>query len=293
MRHFILFVGIFLLASNAFSQSKKAEKDKETSSLLWEISGNGLRQPSYIFGTIHMICPDDFIWSTAIDSAINKVSQICFEMNIADPKVSGKVGMSMLNPKGKLLSDYFKEADYEFVHKTFKDSLHFSIETFKTMKPAVLQMLFATSLLNCSQPKSYEEVIKAIGTKQGKTFTGLETAEEQISFMSVFESDSSIQGLITYLKNIHGSKQEWAQLVSAYQSKDLNQIELVMQQAQLSAKEETVLLNNRNQAWVDRIKKELKNSPTFFAVGAAHLCGKQGMISLLKQQGYSLKRIQL
>lgn len=292
MRQFSMLVGIIMLSIQAVSQTKNVDKNKEQSSLLWEISGNGLSQPSYIFGTIHMICADDFIWSPVMDSTIKNVSQICFEMNIADPKIATKVGMSMMNPNGKLLSDYFNEADYKFVNRTFKDSLNISIETFKTMKPAVLQMLFASSLLQCPQTKSYEETIKEIGLKQGKTFTGLETAEEQISFMSVFESDSSIQGLITYLKDIHGSKQEWAQLVAAYQSKDLKKIEQVMQQAKLSAKEETTLLSNRNQAWVERIKKEMSNGSTLFAVGAAHLCGNGGIIYLLRQQGFTLSPIE-
>ncbi len=287
MRQFTMLVGIIMLSIQAVSQTKNVDKNKEQSSLLWEISGNGLSQPSYIFGTIHMICADDFIWSPVMDSTIKNVSQICFEMNIADPKVATKVGMSMMNPNGKLLSDYFNAEDYKFVNRTFKDSLNISIETFKTMKPAVLQMLFATSLLQCPQTKSYEETIKEIGLKQGKTFTGLETAEEQISFMSVFESDSSIQGLITYLKDIHGSKQEWAQLVAAYQSKDLKKIE-----AKLSAKEETTLLSNRNQAWVERIKKEMSNGSTLFAVGAAHLCGNGGIIYLLRQQGFTLSPIE-
>lgn len=290
MRHSLFFVCVFLLASQAFSQSNK---DKEGSSLLWEISGNGLSQPSYIFGTIHLICPDDFIWSSEMDSTIKKVSQICFEMNIADPKVTTKVGMSMINSNGKQLADYFNAADYAFIRKTFHDSLQIDIETYKMMKPAVLQMLFTTRLINCSQPKSYEEAIKDIGIKQGKTFKGLETAEEQISFMQVFETDSSIKGLITYLKNIYSSKQEWSQLVAAYQSKDLNQIEQMMHQAQLSAKEETVLLSNRNQAWVTGITKEMKKSATLFAVGAAHLCGKEGMINLLKQKGFTLRAIPL
>jgi uncharacterized protein YbaP (TraB family) len=59
-----------IITANADAQVSKKPLEK---SLLWEVSGNGLTKPSYIYGTIHMICKDD---ASLGDSLVRSYSKI-------------------------------------------------------------------------------------------------------------------------------------------------------------------------------------------------------------------------
>jgi uncharacterized protein YbaP (TraB family) len=54
---------------------------------------------------------------------------------------------------------------------------------------------------------------------------------------------------------------------------------------------EAELLTNRNQKWIPKIKAFSKEKPTFYAVGAAHLGGQNGVIRLLMKEGFILKAV--
>src|SRR5438105_3845040 len=58
--------------------------------LLWQISGNGLKQPSYLFGTMHILCTDDAHLSDSLRAVIAHVDEVYFEIDISD--MSGMLG---------------------------------------------------------------------------------------------------------------------------------------------------------------------------------------------------------
>ena len=49
------------------------------------------------------------------------------------------------------------------------------------------------------------------------------------------------------------------------------------------------MLEVRNENWAVKMPDVMKEKSTFFAVGAAHLLGKEGLINLLRKAGYSVK----
>ncbi len=51
------------------------------------------------------------------------------------------------------------------------------------------------------------------------------------------------------------------------------------------------LLEPRNRLWIPRIKKAMQDKSTFFGVGAAHLGGENGLISLLEKEGYKVRPV--
>jgi uncharacterized protein len=74
-------ISAVLLASimtiTAFAQKNNSDK-----TLLWKISGNGLKTPSYLFGTIHMLCKDDAVLSDSLRNIIKKVKEVYFEVDL-------------------------------------------------------------------------------------------------------------------------------------------------------------------------------------------------------------------
>src|SRR5690606_3766061 len=50
--------------------------------LLWKISGNGLDKPSYLFGTIHMLCEEDAVLSNSLKKIIAATDEVYFEVDL-------------------------------------------------------------------------------------------------------------------------------------------------------------------------------------------------------------------
>src|SRR5512138_1785036 len=77
-KYLLPLLAISLLGGNVDAQKNK----KLENSLLWEISGNGLTKPSYLYGTIHMICKEDAMIGDSLVSAIQKSDRVYFEVDM-------------------------------------------------------------------------------------------------------------------------------------------------------------------------------------------------------------------
>src|SRR5690606_40314166 len=75
-------------------------------SLVWKVSGNGLKKDSYLFGTIHMACEEDFRMNENAKAALGKVEQLVFELDISKQENLAAMA-SYLKPD----PNYFKDFD--------------------------------------------------------------------------------------------------------------------------------------------------------------------------------------
>src|SRR5215203_4362519 len=123
-----------IITANADAQGNTKPLQK---SLLWEISGNGLTRPSYLYGTIHMICKDDAALGDSLVAAIERSDRVYFEIDMDNimEMLSALKSFEMKNDT--TLADLLSKEDYEKV-KEFMESkgglLPFSkMETFKPL----------------------------------------------------------------------------------------------------------------------------------------------------------------
>ncbi len=154
-------IGSFLLiclALSGFAQDK---------SLLWKISGNGLTKPSYLFGTIHLICPTDFYLSDSTKNAIAKAGQVFLEIDMDDPNLMTTMQKSMMNTSGKPLKEMLSADDYKLLDDYYTANLHMGLSQLSMMKPFALMSLQYMALLNC-QPQSYEMTFTQMAGTQKK-----------------------------------------------------------------------------------------------------------------------------
>src|SRR6478672_9691055 len=79
-----LCITLVVVFTTLFASSCKAEKKEGEQSLLWRITGRGLTKPSYLFGTIHMVCPGDYLWTDAMKKGLAACKKVCFEMDMDD-----------------------------------------------------------------------------------------------------------------------------------------------------------------------------------------------------------------
>ena len=284
MKKFVSFLAVilpFLIYSTAlFGQNSHA--------LLWRISGNKLAKPSYLFGTMHLICPADYVWTPNMEKCFNEADKVCFEMDMDDPSVLSEIATGLIDNSGKKLEDYFTREQYSIVKKYVKDSLGMDIELLQQMKPVVLQTMMSVSGVSCSDAVSYEDSLIKVAHRTNKEVLGLEEPREQIAVLESIQTDTVINDLMnTIFHNNHSDDSDYYKLITAYRAQDIPALySLITASKELG--DMGIFLDSRNQNWIPRMAAKMSKSCVFFAVGAGHLGGSKGVISLLKKKGYTV-----
>ena len=265
---------------------------KEDKSLLYEISGNGLSQPSYLYGTIHIICKDDFVMNEVTKQKFSETQQVYLEIDMDDPKMMPEMMKSMYMTDGSTIKTLLSEPDYQKVSQFFKDTLKMNIGTMDKMKPFVLSSMSVTKLLSCPV-QSYEETFIKMAKTENKEILGLETIQDQFGAIDKMgmKKQADIM-LVKLVENWNDGKQEIKQLITDYKNQDVEALLADMEKSKsMDADFENDLLVTRNQNWIPKIQQITKEKPTFFAVGAGHLGGKKGVIALLRDAGFTVKAV--
>lgn len=284
-------LGALLLSLLVIGSCKAQQpRQQDNKSLLWKISGKNLKTPSYLFGTIHMLCNDDYVWTDAMKKSLAACKQVCFELDMDDPSVLMGAAAGMMATDGKQLKDYFSEEQWRELSQFMKDSLGTDLGTMQMMKPVVLETILASKTVECAFPVSYEANIMELAQKAKQEIVGMESVEEQIAVFNSLPDDSVVSSLMQMTDSFSTSKEEYTRLITAYKAQDLPALyELVTSSKELGDQLGT-FLHERNKKWVPRMSK-MMDKATFFAVGAGHLWGNEGVITLLRAAGYQVTPI--
>ena len=258
--------------------------------LLWEIYGNGISSPSYLYGTVHMICAEDFVIGKRLREKFKSAQKVFLEVDMDDPSMNMKM-MQLSLLRGKKLSDMFSDSDYNKLNVFFRDTIGMPLTLLNTMKPFVLFSILTLKSLPCAEPQSYELSFVKMAKEQSKEVLGLETIEDQMKIFDGMPDSVQVQMVMRYINEFDEQKKEFAKMVNAYKQENLDSIyEHIMSSPDISGSEE-VLLFNRNEKWIPIMETAMQKEKIFFAVGAGHLGGPKGVINLLREKGYSVKGI--
>ena len=293
MLYFRLFLLLFIFSScNAQQAGEKLKSNENDNSLLWEVSGNGLSQPSYLFGSFHLMCKDDIRFSAQLLQAVKNSREIYMELDLDDPSIL-LGGLMLMNMNGgKTLKDLYSQKEYEKVERFFKDSLLISMAFFQSMKPAFLESMLYPKMMPCRIISGVEEELVVVAKKEKKEIQGLETMAFQASVFDSIPYADQAKELLKTIDSLNSYKRFFDTLTRVYKSQQLEEIEKMFSKAEFGMEDnQDLLLNNRNKNWVVRLKTVMNKESVFVAVGAGHLVGKQGLISLLRKEGFELRAL--
>jgi len=260
-------------------------------SLLWEISGRGLAKPSYLFGTIHLICPTDFSLSDSLKSTFARTQQVALEMDMDDPGMMAGMMKAMNMTAGNELKKLVTAQEYERLDRFFRDSVHVGLAMFERAKPFVLMGPLFNAVLDC-QPQSYEMALMELAGKQQSEVIGIETLEEQMAIFDTIPYKDQAKMLLNLIDSLPAGKKEFRSLVELYKAQNISELYRMTLKSEFGMEgNEEVMLFARNQKWIPRIRRIASAKPTFFAVGAAHLGGERGVIALLRKEGFVVRAV--
>ena len=286
-----------LLAAVSFTAFGQAVKKTSASNntLLWRISGKGITTPSYIFGTMHLLCADDIQLSDSLTNAIEKADNVYLELDMDNlfEMMSAMSKMKMRNDT--TLADLLTKDEYEKVKAYFKGNsglIPFSmLETFKPFLAA--SMIMEQKAGQCDNMISMEQLVMEAAKKSDVAIKGMETMEYQLGIFDSIPYAFQAKQLVKMLnEDDKNDAEEMKQLTDAYRSQQLDKMEELTKKEDMGIQKFTdLLLYNRNIAWAQKLEGLLADHSLVIAVGAGHLPGDKGVINLLRKAGYKVEPV--
>lgn len=310
MNKYIRLLAILMIAVSFTFTSCKTTKDglpqkietqaykPLTNALLWKIQGNGIVEPSYLYGTIHLIDSDAYFLPNGTLAAIDSTKKMVFEIDMNEMSDMGNM-MSIMSKAfmsdGKTLKDLISAEDYKMVDAHFA-KIGMPLMMLERMKPMFLTVFASGDMdpagLQNGSMKSYEMEFLDIAKNSNKPMAGLETIEFQMSVFDSIPYQAQAEMLIETIKSGDSGSDQMKEMVEMYKTQNINaMIAMITDEDEQMSEYEDVLLSKRNKAWISGMKKMMSEMPTFFAVGAGHLAGEKGVINLLRKEGYTLTPI--
>ena len=253
-----MFKYLIVLIAIPFARAQEVDMRHQ---LLWEISGNGLDSPSYIYGSFHHNDRRLFNFSDSVYYAMNQSDGVVLETDV----------FSLFEEWDTRISGVKLRFDSEGKPYTWSSE---STETLYGNEDGMPQFLDAYFQQYCSN--------------SGKNFYALETTDSQLDLFSNIDfndpSPSRLESILVTQEDI----------METYIKGDIYRVdELTRLNLSLTDGLYESLILDRNHRMSFRLDSLLKSSEQqlFCAVGAGHLAGNEGMLNLLRKHGYTIRHV--
>ncbi len=262
----------------------------QTNSLLWEITGNNIRTPSYLFGTMHVKDKRAFQFHDSLMIKLKSCQTFAGEL-VLDKAAAKEVSSDILLPQGKELKTLLTEKEFKKVKKFCTKHLGPMSILVNRIKPIFTSAMLSESLLENDMPKALDEYLQDKAKEYNLTIKGLETIQEQMDALDGITVEEQAKMLVEQIENIEEEKKEIQKMADTYASQNLDSIYAFTQTPEMQGELGDALIKNRNSVMSDRLEKLISSETVFCAIGAAHLPGENGVINLLRKKGYNLRPI--
>lgn len=269
---------LFLIVIPTFSQS-----------LLWRISGKGLKNPSYLYGTIHIQDKRVFAYDPLIEEKIKECDAYAMEV-LLDELDKESVQKAMLM-KDVTLDKLMSKDEYDFLDKFMKEKTGMSIFLFNKTKPFFIMSQVMQAGMSKDKELPLDMHFLDIARKSGKIALGIEKFEEQMAAVDQISLQAQAVMLLQSAKDTVKEDDNFDKLLDAYLSENLDKMLELSNDSTMPANFNDAFLINRNVRMAKQIAKFSKKQTTFNAIGAAHLGGPKGVLELLRQKGFTIEPV--
>lgn len=284
--------------------SSRATTDAKLS--LFEVSrhNNGNEQPLYLLGSVHLMKKNVYPLHPAIIERFNASNNLVLEVNMGnvDPHYLQQQFLKHgLLKQHETLAQYLSRDSLMMLDQVLK-SRGVQATSLSHMRPWFLEQTLISQemmLYGFDPQAGVDSYFENLARKEGKHILQLESLDQQLALLSDSTNAEQEQSLRHTLKSFQENKvqQELNSLVVSWLRGDVDRlyslmIEVLESYPQL-APFISRIFDKRNIAMSRKIETWLKADDSFFViVGAGHLGGEFGLISLLEKQGYTVKQVE-
>ena len=269
--------------------------------LLWEISGNGLSKPSYMFGT-HHFAPKSILDSIpGIYDIYKNIDCVSAELVFTELTNHGDIIKKYMTlPQDSLLGVILTNEQYKKVGELIKCELGMDINNAKMLKPVVLVTTIEAKrsldvFPDFDSEFQLDTYFQKLALEKNIEVKGLETLEQQCKLLCGTSLSAQIENLMKYVENPEKYIEISKRSSLSYMSQDIDKLKELMNEDDddtgMTKEEVESIIIKRNRDWAEQLKSILPHKSILLVVGAAHLPAEAGMIDLLEKQGYTLTGI--
>jgi uncharacterized protein len=279
----------------------EADRTPNGKGLLWKIEKNGTA-PSYLFGTMHVTDPRVTHLSSAARRAFDASETVVIETTEVLDQAKMMAAITQ-NPEltmftdGTTLTSLMSPQDADIVVKALETRGIPSVSVAK-MKPWMLSAMVALPACELARKASGAPVLDVKLAEQakasGKALEGLETVAGQLEAMALLPMDFHISGLVETLRLGDRIYDVIETMITLYLRGEtgmfwpLFRAALPGEEADHSgyAAFEETMIDARNKVMAEHARPFLDRGKAFIAVGALHLPGSDGLVEILRRDGY-------
>lgn len=284
----------------------EAAATENANALFWKIERDG-RPTSYLFGTVHLTDERVTKLSPAVLSALKEAKAVALEVaDLSENATAAVIAQSAplaMYSDGRRLDQMLSPSEYETVKNVVARS-GLPADLAALFKPWIVSMILSVS--DCERTKVQEGKrvldmkIAETGKSRGIPVVGLETIPDQLAALAAVPENQQLDMLRVSLKFAHRMNDLMETLVQLYLDRRITAalpLQLAMaRQAGIGegafAGFQQKLLTERNQKMISVAEPLLNEGGVFIAVGALHLPGKDGLVALLRQAGYTVTAVE-
>ena len=263
---------------------------------VWAIKG--AKNTVYLAGSVHMLPASDSKLPAAFDKAYADSAELVMEIDMDDLNPMDAQGMMMekgLFSGDETLSGVIGKARFEKLEKQ-ADSMGIPGEALEHFQPWMAAMTIEQlQLMKLGfDPSSGVEMQIANHAKgDHKPITGFETMQEQLGLLADMSMPDQVKFLDLTLDEMQEAQSELNDLLGAWRAGSASKLANMLSEeyGQAPALYNT-LVADRNRKWVPQIERLLKSDKNYMIiVGTLHIVGRNGLLDLLKADGFSAKQL--
>ena len=260
-------------------------------SVLWEITKEGVKDTSYLYGTIHFPNKKYFYVNPKVHEIKKKVNVGAFEIELNNDSLAFIQRAIMAKP-GQKISEISTEKERELIFNYFKTNMGLEPLIVDHLLPIALSTQMLQLIMPSDTTGAIDNLLQVDMKGMGKKVVALEDIKMQIDLLLGMPVEVQKNDLVEAIKRPDSILTTFQELDSVYMAQDLEGIGKMLNDLNDHEYLKKDLLNDsRNLKMVVRIEKLLKANSTLICVGAAHLGGVTGLIKLLRDKGFALRPI--
>ncbi|MDF7800694.1 TraB/GumN family protein [Pontiellaceae bacterium B1224] len=265
-------------------------------SMLWKVSSQ--KGTLYIQGSAHVLKAENYPLAPAIQQAYSDSSALILEADMGEmmsPQTQQLILKKAMLQKPETLKTLLKPQTYENL-TAIADETGLPMPMLDPFKPwfaTTTITLLKLKKLGMDEQYGLDKYFYGKATADQKKIIGLESIDFQISLFDSLSNENPDDFVNRALADLKFLEADLDSLLKAWETGDVQTLEKLMTK---SFKKFPGMYNKfitaRNKAWAKRLSGMVKNDQTYMVVvGAGHLPGKEGVINLLKEKGFTVEQL--
>ena len=262
--------------------------------LLWEISGNGAKQKSYVLATNRLVEMQFLDTIPNVFKCFGRCNKVITEFAMQDYEALAALRQAAVLPDSVKLTNFYSESEYTYIDNALRINLGMGLDQLCRMKPAYLTEMFRAELmkqwLQYDEQRSMESFFESVAAERNMPVIGLDNIGETMYML--FDREpfhwqcKELLKVIEYPENeVRQERTLKAMYLNGRLSDIAYQVESPDNTTSISFSDYKVYCQ-RNQEWTKRLKPYLTEGGAFITLNAIYLGGDKGLLEQLRAAGY-------